>query len=71
MTSGRVNIEHGTRKKTNEMSPQNVLPLKVLIVGAGIAGLTAAVGLRKQGHHVQVSNIFMRSIYADAPKIGV
>ncbi|CAK7219736.1 hypothetical protein SBRCBS47491_003951 [Sporothrix bragantina] len=27
-------------------------PLNVLIVGAGIAGLTAAVGLRAEGHHV-------------------
>ena len=29
-------------------------PLKVLVVGAGIAGLTAATGLRRQGHHVEV-----------------
>ncbi|KAF2500883.1 FAD binding domain-containing protein [Lophium mytilinum] len=28
--------------------------LNILIVGAGIGGLTAAIALRKQGHHVQV-----------------
>ncbi len=28
--------------------------LQVLIVGAGIAGLSTAIGLRKQGHQVQV-----------------
>ena len=31
--------------------------LTVLIIGAGIAGLSAAIGLRKQGHHVQVSKL--------------
>ncbi|KAK2736756.1 hypothetical protein FQN55_001518 [Onygenales sp. PD_40] len=29
-------------------------PLKVLVVGAGIGGLTVAIGLRAQGHHVIV-----------------
>ncbi len=29
-------------------------PLNVAIVGAGIGGLTAAVGLRRSGHNVSV-----------------
>lgn len=28
--------------------------LKVLIAGAGIGGLVAAIALRQQGHHVEV-----------------
>lgn len=28
--------------------------LHIVIVGAGIAGLTAAIALGKQGHHVEV-----------------
>jgi len=33
----------------------NVRPLKVAIVGAGIGGLSAALALRRNGHHVEVS----------------
>lgn len=29
-------------------------PLQIIIVGAGIGGLTAAIALKKQGHRVQV-----------------
>lgn len=31
--------------------------LKVIIIGAGIAGLSAAVGLRRAGHDVEVWRI--------------
>lgn len=30
--------------------------LNALIVGAGIGGLAAAIGLRQQGHHVKVGH---------------
>ncbi|KAL8953522.1 MAG: hypothetical protein Q9222_000624 [Ikaeria aurantiellina] len=33
------------------MAPQ---PLEVLVIGAGIGGLSCALGLRKNGHHVKV-----------------
>ncbi|GMF77528.1 unnamed protein product [Aspergillus oryzae] len=29
-------------------------PLQIVIIGAGIAGLSAAIALSKQGHHVTV-----------------
>lgn len=37
--------------------------LNVLIVGAGIGGLTAAIALRRQGHHVEVGSAEEHCVY--------
>jgi salicylate hydroxylase len=35
-------------------------PLAILIAGAGIGGLSAAIALRKAGHHVQVVRVYLQ-----------
>lgn len=39
---------------TNPDHKSSMHGLKVLIAGAGIGGLGAAIALRQQGHHVEV-----------------
>lgn len=55
-------ISTSETKKVNGNGNGNVSdekkPLNVLIIGAGIAGLAAAIALRKQGHDVVVYNDF-------------
>ena len=40
---------------STETAEDTARPLKVIIIGAGIAGLTAAIGIRRAGHEVEVS----------------
>ena len=40
------------------------MPLEIIVVGAGIAGLCAAVSLRRAGHTVKVSNQPQRKIFS-------
>lgn len=47
------NVDH-TRKITVFLLPEVGMPLKVAIVGGGIAGITAAAALTRSGHEVEV-----------------
>lgn len=40
------------------MDKSSIVSLRVGIVGAGIGGLTAAIALRREGHHVDVRPSF-------------
>jgi 2-polyprenyl-6-methoxyphenol hydroxylase-like FAD-dependent oxidoreductase len=58
-TANGINGSNGTHLVVNGLS--STKPLSILIIGAGIGGLTAAIALRKQGHDVQ---IFEQSAFA-------
>ena len=60
MATQAVNAESFSADESThlEVSTQS---LKIIIIGAGIAGLSAAVGLRRAGHDVEVwSALFQR-----------
>ncbi|KAH7121394.1 hypothetical protein EDB81DRAFT_732082, partial [Dactylonectria macrodidyma] len=47
-------MAHRSSSGVESALEDSVKPLNVLIVGGGIGGLTAAIALRRQGHHVEV-----------------
>lgn len=51
ISNGR-HVEHASR--INGHTTHDSDPLTILIAGAGIGGLTAAIALRQQGHHVKL-----------------
>lgn len=69
--NGQAHVENGidgdgahdtlsTPSKVGPTSPlvdDHPTPLKIIVVGAGIGGLSAALGLRRNGHQVDVSGV--------------
>ena len=45
-------------------------PLKIAVVGSGIAGLTAAFLLARAGHHVEIFERVTRHIHMQGPRGG-
>ena len=54
-TISSLNITNPEDSQNKEQSFTTAMPLRIIVVGAGIAGLSAAVSLRQAGHTVQVS----------------
>lgn len=47
-------ISNGTIDSTTASSNQAVVPLQVIVVGAGLGGLATSVALARRGHRVTV-----------------
>jgi 2-polyprenyl-6-methoxyphenol hydroxylase-like FAD-dependent oxidoreductase len=49
---GDINESMHTNGNPHQNGSDTVRPLQVVVVGAGLGGLTAAIALRQQGHEV-------------------
>ena len=49
-----IRRKHLAKMSEPAQKVQDTQPLKIIIAGAGIAGLCAAVALRQAGHNVEV-----------------
>ncbi|KAJ3468957.1 hypothetical protein MRS44_003022 [Fusarium solani] len=54
MTTQNGDLDHLPSPEDNSASASHRGPLRVAIIGAGIGGLSAAIGLRRQGHQVDL-----------------
>ncbi|KAI8676978.1 FAD-binding-3 domain-containing protein [Fusarium sp. Ph1] len=61
MITQNGNLGHLPSPENNSASASHRGPLRVAIIGAGIGGLSAAIGLRRQGHQV---NLYEKSSFA-------
>lgn len=48
-------MKDSTPKQTIQDGQEEPRPLRVIIIGAGVAGLTLGIALRQNGHDVEVS----------------
>lgn len=56
-TASRADMNQRTMSQA-EQTKEPPRPLNVIIIGAGISGLTLAIVLRRKGHHVQVRDAY-------------
>ncbi|KAF4984075.1 hypothetical protein FZEAL_654 [Fusarium zealandicum] len=68
MATSRIHRSDEPRTADKNASVSHPHPLKVAIIGAGIGGLAAAIGLRRQGHHI---SLYERSSFATEVGAGV